>query len=107
MNRHTLTRILPVLTGFALVNALYTVHVYRLSYVRRILSFVFTHTIVWLGCISEINRVGVGGEAGSAKAAEPGTTRRVVPSRSTPARPAYPLTRSVRRPELIQEYTLG
>ncbi len=107
MNRHTLTRTLPVLPGFALVTDWYTVHVYGLSDARRILSFAFTDTIVRLGCVSEINRVGVGGVAGSAQATETEATRRVVPSRATRAQPAYPLTRGVRRPESSQAHTLG
>ncbi len=57
------------------------------------------------GHVSEINEVGVRAEAGSAKATETETTRRVVPSRATSAQPAYPINSRVRRPELFQKHT--
>jgi phosphonate transport system substrate-binding protein len=60
-----------------------------------------------LGRVSEINRVCARGEAGSAKATETEGTRRVVPLRATPAQPACPLTRRVRRPGLFQKHALA
>ncbi len=59
-----------------------------------------------LGRVSEIDQVGVRGKTGSAKAAEAEATQRVVPPRTTPAQPAFPLTRRVRRPEVFQKHAL-
>ncbi len=68
--------------------------------------FVFL-VVATQGCVSEINRVGVSGEAGSAKAAKTEATPRVVPSRATPDQPAYTLTGRVRRAELFPQHTLS